>query len=159
MLICLGYKPTHIAKFMGPIWGPPGSYRPQMGPTLTPWTLLSGNWFVINETKITTKPHLGRRNPQCRSSFVRWRRNSGGTPVPPGLVPRWHQGHCRIPRRGRHPREWGQPPGYLSNGRTRCWMETNERHCISRKDDIYPSSKWDCLDFGEKHQFFPNSEL
>ena len=31
-----------IAKFMGPTWGPPGSYRPQMGPMLAPWTLLSG---------------------------------------------------------------------------------------------------------------------
>ena len=25
---------TQIAKFMGPTWGPPGSYRPQMGPML-----------------------------------------------------------------------------------------------------------------------------
>ena len=31
-----------IAKFMGPIWGPPGPCRPQMGPMLAPWTLLSG---------------------------------------------------------------------------------------------------------------------
>ena len=28
--------------FMGPTWGPPGSCRPQMGPMLAPWTLLSG---------------------------------------------------------------------------------------------------------------------
>ena len=28
---------------MGPTWGPPRSCRPQMGPTLVPWTLLSGN--------------------------------------------------------------------------------------------------------------------
>ena len=35
---------THIAKFMGPIWGPPGSCRPQIGPMLAPWTLLSGDW-------------------------------------------------------------------------------------------------------------------
>ena len=33
---------TQIAKFMGPTWGPPGSCRPQMGPILAPWTLLSG---------------------------------------------------------------------------------------------------------------------
>ena len=33
---------TQIAKFMGPTWGPPGSCRPQMGPMLAPWTLLSG---------------------------------------------------------------------------------------------------------------------
>ena len=33
---------TQIAKFMGPSWGPPGSCRPQMGPMLTPWIMLSG---------------------------------------------------------------------------------------------------------------------
>ena len=33
---------TLIAKFMGPTWGPPGSFWPQMGPMLAPWTLLSG---------------------------------------------------------------------------------------------------------------------
>ena len=32
-----------IARFMGPTWGPPGSCRPQMGPILAPWTLLSGS--------------------------------------------------------------------------------------------------------------------
>ena len=36
---------TQIAKFMGPTWGPPGSSRPQMGPTLLPGTLLSGYIF------------------------------------------------------------------------------------------------------------------
>ena len=34
--------PAQITKFMGPTWGPPGSCRPQMGPMLAPWTLLSG---------------------------------------------------------------------------------------------------------------------
>ena len=34
---------TQIAKFMGPTWGPRGSCRPQMGPMLVPWTLLSGD--------------------------------------------------------------------------------------------------------------------
>ena len=33
---------TQIAKAMRPTWGPPGSCRPQMGPILAPWTLLSG---------------------------------------------------------------------------------------------------------------------
>ena len=32
-----------IAKFMGPTWGPPGSCRPQVGPMLAQWTLLSGH--------------------------------------------------------------------------------------------------------------------
>ena len=35
---------------MGPTWGPPGSYRPQMGPMLAPWTLLSGNHRGISST-------------------------------------------------------------------------------------------------------------
>ena len=33
---------SQIAKFMGPTWSQPGSCRPQMGPMLAPWTLLSG---------------------------------------------------------------------------------------------------------------------
>ena len=33
---------TQITKFMGPTWGPSGTCRPQMGPMLAPWTLLSG---------------------------------------------------------------------------------------------------------------------
>ena len=39
---CVITKCTQIARFMGPIWGPPGSCRPQMGPMLAPWILLSG---------------------------------------------------------------------------------------------------------------------
>ena len=35
------WKISQIAKFMGPTWDPPGSSRPQMGPMLAPWTLLS----------------------------------------------------------------------------------------------------------------------
>ena len=33
---------SQMAKFMGPTWGTPGSCRPQMGPMLAPWTLLTG---------------------------------------------------------------------------------------------------------------------
>ena len=40
--MCPLIRATQIAKFMGPTWGPPGSCRPQMGPMLSPWTLLSG---------------------------------------------------------------------------------------------------------------------
>ena len=40
---------TQIAKFMGPTWGPPGYCRPQMGPILAPWTLLSGKIRKHNE--------------------------------------------------------------------------------------------------------------
>ena len=37
---------SQIAKFTGPTWDPPGSCRPQMGPMLAPWTLLSGMFCV-----------------------------------------------------------------------------------------------------------------
>ena len=33
---------SQIAKFMGPTWGPPGSCRPQMGPMLAQWSMISG---------------------------------------------------------------------------------------------------------------------
>ena len=33
---------SQIARFMGATWGPPGDDRTQVGPTLAPWTLLSG---------------------------------------------------------------------------------------------------------------------
>ena len=36
-----GGEGPQIAKFMGPTWGPPGSRRPQMGPMLAPWTMLT----------------------------------------------------------------------------------------------------------------------
>ena len=39
---------AQIAKFMGPTWGPPGSCRPQMGPMLAPWTLLSEGFATTN---------------------------------------------------------------------------------------------------------------
>ena len=37
---------SQIIKFMGPTWGPPGSWRSQMGCMLAPWTLLSG-WVLM----------------------------------------------------------------------------------------------------------------
>ena len=52
---------SHIAKFMGPTWGPPGSCRPQMVPILAPWTLLSGivsefsnNWKHVDSLTVAT---------------------------------------------------------------------------------------------------------
>ena len=36
-----------IARFMGPTWSPPAACRPQVGPMLAPWTLLS--WVISHE--------------------------------------------------------------------------------------------------------------
>ena len=58
-------KTNQIAKFMGPTWGPPGSYWPQMGPMLTPWTLLSGKpWFGLqNKYKLHKSRGLYKSQP------------------------------------------------------------------------------------------------
>ena len=45
-LLCQSALTAQIAKFTGPTWGPPGSCRPQMGPMLAPWTLLSRSTTV-----------------------------------------------------------------------------------------------------------------
>ena len=37
--------PSLIARFMGPMWGPPGAARAQVGPMLATRTLLSGIWW------------------------------------------------------------------------------------------------------------------
>ena len=44
---------------MGPTWGPPGCCRPQMGPMMAPWTLLSGmiSWFQY-EITVTFKSNI-----------------------------------------------------------------------------------------------------
>ena len=39
--VAIFWRMSQITKFMGPIWDPPASCRPQMGPMLAPWTLLS----------------------------------------------------------------------------------------------------------------------
>ena len=62
-----------IASFMGHAWGPPGSFRPQMGPMLAPWTLLSGMsnlfWFVIRMPfglhKLTVYVICMQLSPKC----------------------------------------------------------------------------------------------
>ena len=43
--LCKQNGTTQIEKFIGTTWGPPGSFRPQMGPMLAPWTLLTGFTF------------------------------------------------------------------------------------------------------------------
>ena len=42
---------------MGPTWGPPGSRRPQMGPMLVPWTLLSGTFVKGLDQWPVDSPH------------------------------------------------------------------------------------------------------
>ena len=48
VMFSISSVPSQIAKFTGTTWGPPGSCRPQMGPMLATWTLLSGLWFCFS---------------------------------------------------------------------------------------------------------------
>ena len=61
---------SQIARFMGPTRGPPGSCRPQMGPMLVPWTLLSGiNYKVVMETTFRELPIQYLKSCLSQSSF------------------------------------------------------------------------------------------
>ena len=55
---------TQIAIFMWPKWGPPGSCRPQVGPMLAPWSLLSGYMHQAmtdsNNGLLSTTSHLNQ---------------------------------------------------------------------------------------------------
>ena len=47
---------------MGPTWGPPGSCRPQMGPMMAPWTLLSGKLLLeIDEGVVRPLKYLSTK--------------------------------------------------------------------------------------------------
>ena len=81
-------KSSQITRLMGPTWGPPGSWRLQVGPVLAPWTLLSGmfNFTVITVSTnsqwwlwghIQTQPRW-RHNMETLSNFLR--ENTGGFP-------------------------------------------------------------------------------
>ena len=50
---------AQIAKFMGPTWGPPGSCRPQIGPMLAPWTLLSGCGCISPDVNVICSHNVG----------------------------------------------------------------------------------------------------
>ena len=45
-------KDTLIARLMGPIWGPSGADRTQVGPMLAPWTLLSGHPSLVSSIPV-----------------------------------------------------------------------------------------------------------
>ena len=63
---------SQIAKFMGPTWGPPGSCRPQMGPMLATWTLLSRFFITHAEEKMKWS---GRQEVEVPCIPLQWRHN------------------------------------------------------------------------------------
>ena len=60
---------TLIAKFMGPTWGPSGADRTQVGPMLTPWTLLSGQ---TSRGKVHPGPSFSKFEPPCILPWWPW---------------------------------------------------------------------------------------
>ena len=87
---CIPEKISQIAKFMGPTLGPPGSCRPQMGPMLAPWTLLSGysrlmsiclvlwlsmGWFYPNPSGLVhwhDCPIASTATQKNKSEYITW---------------------------------------------------------------------------------------
>ena len=67
------WKTTQIAKSMGPTWGPPGSCRPQMGPMLAPWTLLSGK-ALCNAVRVCLpwRHHSSWRQTRAFGLLIWW---------------------------------------------------------------------------------------
>ena len=82
-------KTTQITKFMGPTRGPPGSCRPQMGPMLTPWTLLSGD--TLNATVKWKVPHI----TQCCSRIrTKWQHPLMPNQTLSIQIPKWDLARC-----------------------------------------------------------------
>ena len=51
IITCVESSHILIAMLMGPTWGPPGTCRPQLGPMLAPWTLLSRYAYASKRTR------------------------------------------------------------------------------------------------------------
>ena len=79
---------SQIARFMGPIWGPPGSCRPQMGPMLAPWTLLSGMsllWFADTGLFVYSRSFITWISFDCKES-QRGKAAVADNPLPPTQI-------------------------------------------------------------------------
>ena len=68
---------SQIARLAWPTWGPPGSFRPQVGPMLAPQTLLSELWAYCHQATINEHVSvllLGRKGEHFRveGSLIWW---------------------------------------------------------------------------------------
>ena len=75
---------SQIAKLMWPTSGPPGSCRPQMGPILAPWTLLSDTswfhtqqWLPFNSNKIKNRMTMNKSHQTVKHGihitiYMKW---------------------------------------------------------------------------------------
>ena len=65
------HKPSLVARLMGPTWGPYGADRTQVGPMLSPWTLLSG---IFCNLHIALQPLYKQREREVQRSPTHWSR-------------------------------------------------------------------------------------
>ena len=71
--------PSQTARLTWPTWGPPGSCRPQVGPMLAPWTLLSGLTYWWHVGHYTCRNFAGDatygcgfKYRKCHDNFFIW---------------------------------------------------------------------------------------
>ena len=92
---------------MGPTWGPPGSSRPQMGPMLAPWTLLSGYIIIHSKLLDSQVPQFCTERWTClclgqwscfyaRCAKFSWygKMSRGSTLWPRNIQQMWESGPC-----------------------------------------------------------------
>ena len=125
---------------MGPTWGPPGSCRPQMGPMLAPWTLLSGYIRVPNRSVLSLHTILWSQNPWPRlsSGNIRTTRNMAPNLQSTCFCYGWRSGGCPVTsRRQRYPHvsATGRRLRVSPEG-----LPTTQRGCSFRK--ILRKRKW-----------------
>ena len=92
--------PPLIARFMGPICGPSGTDRTQVGPMLAPWTLLSGTvmlLFISQKSSEWLSSCILSWQQVCSYTLVRLRFYMLGpfilTWFEPTLIPAWISNH------------------------------------------------------------------
>ena len=129
---------SKIARFTWPTWGPPGSCRPQVGPMLTPWTLLSGlvlwwQWWQIRFEHIS---YLGNNTEPWPSNQPHLTCSNSDEP------PTCHEVDvCTIRPLKRS--EWLHLP-YVS------WV--HHIHIALRTEVITHRRLWHCIYMGIKHR-------
>ena len=69
-----------IAKFIGPIWGPSGPRRPQMGSVFSPWTLLSGT-AIVADYKQSSWHRICKENPSSHQNWVPYKHRWTSPPL------------------------------------------------------------------------------
>ena len=85
---------------MGPTWGPPGSFRPQMGPILADWTLLSGKNIITCYAISQPQDDTGTWSRRAKTRFMMTSSNGNIFCVTGPFVRGIHRSQLDSPHRG-----------------------------------------------------------